>query len=188
MSHDSPVTADSFITCRVTAETKAHVRKLAEQRGLNESALLKQLLREALGAPAPARAFPSMVRDGGRREQRVTVRITMEERRLLQERAAARGLVAGSYLAILVRSHVFGRVPLPRAEHSALRQCVLELTAIGRNLDEIGRAIDEGGRASLPGRAEVAAMLKVAASLRDHFKEMMKANEGSWRSGDGTSA
>jgi predicted DNA binding CopG/RHH family protein len=181
--HDACVTADAFITCRVTSETKALVRRLAEQRGVNESALIKQLLYDALGSSLPAARVPAAVRNGGRREERVTVRMTAEDRQLLAERAASRGLAPGTYVAILVRSHVLGRVPLPRAEHSALRQCVMELTAIGRNLEEIAKAIDENGKASLPGRAEVAAMLKVAVGLRDHFKEILKANEASWRSG-----
>ena len=43
--------ADAFIICRVTSETKARVRALAEREGINESTLLKQLLDVA-------RAFP----------------------------------------------------------------------------------------------------------------------------------
>ena len=176
------MSADAFITCRVTAETKALARRLAEQRGVNESALIKQLLYEAVGSPVPAGKPLTLLNGGGRREERLTIRMTGEDRRLLEERAAARGLAPSGYVAMLVRSHVFGRVPLPRAEHAMLRQCVLELTGIGRNLEEIAKVIDETGRATLPGRAEVAAMLKVAVGLRDHFKEILKANDGSWRS------
>ena len=36
--------ADSFINCRVTWQTKALVQRLAEREGINESALVKQLL------------------------------------------------------------------------------------------------------------------------------------------------
>jgi hypothetical protein len=42
------VAADSFINCRVTSETKALVRMLAEREGINESALVKQLLEMVL--------------------------------------------------------------------------------------------------------------------------------------------
>ena len=69
---------------------------------------------------------------------------------------------------------------MPRAEYLALRQSVLELTAIGRNLNQIARTINQGGHATLPGRSEVGAMLKVAESLRDHFRELLKANAASW--------
>lgn len=166
---------------------KAFVRKLAERRGVNESALIKQLLHEALGSPVPTQGLPVRPLECGMRDERVTVRLAAEDRRLLKERASARGLATSTYVAVLIRAHVQGRVPLPRAEYAALRQCILELTAIGRNLDEIVKIIDEGGKAPIPGRAELTAMLKVAEGLRDHFKELLKANEASWRSSAETS-
>ncbi len=181
------MTADAFITCRVTSETKARVRALAEYEGTNESAIVKRLIHEALGASVLTERAPEAPGNRGRREHRVTVRMTVEDQRLLQERAAGRGLAAGTYVAMLVRSHVLGRVPLPRAEQSVLRQCVLELTAIARNLDEIAKALDESGRAALPGRAAVTAMTQIAVELRDHFSKVLKTNEESWRSGAQTS-
>jgi len=181
------VTADAFITCRVPTETKARVRAQAEREGTNESAFVKRLIHEALGSATLPERAPAAPAHSGRRDQRVTVRMTMEDQRLLQERAAARGLAAGTYVAMLVRSHVLGRVPLPRAEQSVLRQCVLELTAIARNLDEIARALDESGRATLPGRPQVTAMMEIAVELRNHFTKVLKANEESWRSGAETS-
>jgi predicted transcriptional regulator len=181
MSHDSDVIADAYITCRVTRDTKARVRALAEREGTNESAIVKRLIHEALGCSLLAEKAPADAQGNGRREQRVTVRMTIEDQRLLQERAAGRGITAGAYVAMLVRSHVLGRVPLPRAEHSILRQCVMELTAIGRNLDEIAGALDESGRATLPGRTAVADMMEIAVGLRDHFKQLLKENEDTWR-------
>jgi hypothetical protein len=90
-------------------------------------------------------------------------------------------LASATYVAVLVRSHLSGATPLPRAEYLALRQSILELTAIGRNLNQIARAINQGGHSALPGRTEVSAMLRVAEGLRDHFKELLKANAASWR-------
>ena len=81
----------------------------------------------------------------------------------------------------MVRSHLRAAAPLPKAEYLALKQSVLELTALGRNLNQIARAMHQGGRPALPGRAEVGAILEVAEGLRDHFKGLLKANELSWR-------
>jgi predicted DNA binding CopG/RHH family protein len=172
--------ADAFINCRVTSETKARVRRVAELEGINESAFIKRLLQGALRGSAsvgeslqPAAVPPA-------RQQRVCVRLAAEDRQRLLERAAAREMASATYVALLVRSHLSSATPLPRAEYLALRQSVLELTAIGRNLNQIARTIKQGGRAAPPGRAEVAAMLKVAEGLRDHFKELLKVNEASW--------
>jgi predicted DNA binding CopG/RHH family protein len=175
------VLADAFITCRVTSETKARVRRIAELEGINESALVKQLLQVALrGSPSVESSLgPDLARPA--RGQRICVRLAPEDRRRLSERAEARGLASATYVAVLVRSHLSGATPLPRAEYLALRQSVLELTAIGRNLNQIARAINQGGHSELPGRTEVSAMLRVAEGLRDHFKGLLKANAASWR-------
>jgi len=174
--------ADAYISCRVTSETKARLRRLAELEGVNESALLKQLLRVALrGSPAveePSPAVPERVT----RPDRISVGLSAEDRQRLKERADARGLAPATYLALLARAHLSGGAPIPKAELLALRQSVLELTAIGRNLNQIARAMNAGAKASPPGRGEVAGMLKVAEGLRDHFRELLKVNEASWRS------
>jgi antitoxin component of RelBE/YafQ-DinJ toxin-antitoxin module len=165
--------ADAFIHCRVTSDVKALVRRLAEREGINESTLVKQLLEVVLRTTAftdlTAPAPPANVN----REARLYVRLAAEDWRLLKERS--------TYVALLVRSHMRGGAPLPKAEYLALRQSVLELTALGRNLNQIARAMNQGGRPALPGRAEVGAMLKIAEGLRDHFRELLKANERSWR-------
>lgn len=179
-THDGVVATHAFIACRVPTETKARFRRAAEQQGLNESALFRQLLQVAIGGSAPIEESPAPQPDRPGREDQVHVRLTADDRRLLKERAKARGIASATYVSLLVRSHFSGRAPLPKAEYLLLRQTVLELAAIGRNLNQIARAINLKGSGALPGRAEVLAMLKVAEALRDHIKELLKANQSSW--------
>jgi predicted DNA binding CopG/RHH family protein len=176
------VVADAFINCRVTSEIKARVRALAERQGTNESAIIKQLLHEALRSFAPCAESSRIAPPRVARRERVCVRIGSEDRRRLKERAASRGLASGTYVALLVRTHLSGRAPVPKAEYLALRQCMFELTAIGRNLNQIAKALNQGDEVPLPGKAEVAAMLKVAESLRDHVSQLLKTNQASWHS------
>jgi hypothetical protein len=154
---------------------------MAELEGINESALVKQLLQAALRGSPPVESSFGTNPARPVRGERVCVRLAAEDRRRLRERAEARGLASATYVAVLVRSHLSGATPLPKAEYLALRQSVLELTAIGRNLNQIAKAINQGGHSALPGRTEVGAMLRVAEGLRDHFKELLKANAASWR-------
>ncbi|TLZ07619.1 MAG: ribbon-helix-helix protein, CopG family [Gammaproteobacteria bacterium] len=42
------MTADAYITCRVSSEAKARVRALARREGISESALVRQLLEVVL--------------------------------------------------------------------------------------------------------------------------------------------
>jgi predicted DNA binding CopG/RHH family protein len=176
------VIKDAYITCRVTSEMKERVRRLAQRERIKESALVKQLLDTVLRTTTVDELPPPPAPDKVSRQARLYVRLAAEDWRLLRERARARGMAPATYVSILTRSHLRGGAPLPKAEFLALRQSVVELTTIGRNLNQIARAINQGGKPAMPGRAEVGAMVKVAEGLRDHFKELLKANQLSWGS------
>jgi len=176
------VIADSSIHCRVTSDTKALVRRLAERDRITESALLKRLLDGALRAASLGDAPAPAVREKVNRDSRLHVRLERDDWGLLRERADSRGMAAATYVYFLVRAHLRGGAPLPKAEYLALKRSVTELTTIGRNLNQIARAMNKGGRPALPGRQEVAAMIRVAEGLRDHFRELLGANERAWRS------
>jgi hypothetical protein len=73
---------------------------------------------------------------------------------------------------------------LPQEEFLALRHCIAELSALGRNLNQLARVANESGRAPGSAREEFRAMLKICEALRDSVKAMLKANEASWRGRD----
>ena len=173
--------ADAYINCRVTSETKAVLRRMAEREGISESALVKQLLGAVLRTSAVDEVPASPTERRGNREARLTVRLAPEDLRLLKERAEARSLAWGTYAAVALRSHLRNVIPLPKDELTALKRSVAELGAIGRNLNQIARATNMGERVALPGRQEVTAMLKIAEGLRDHIKAVVKANTATWR-------
>jgi hypothetical protein len=184
VSQITVMTADAFIICRVTSETKARVRALAARDGIGESTLIKQLLDVVLrtasvdALPLP----PAPVRAG--EAERLNVRLAPEIARLLRERARARAMPSATYASSVLRSHLLGSAPLPKAEYLALMRTVAELSAIGRNLNQIARATNAGGRPSMPGREEVGAMLKIATGLRDHIRALLEANARSWGMSD----
>ena len=177
----------AFISCRVTSEKKALLRRLAEREGITESTLVRQLLDVVLRTAglegSPTIEPPERVN----REGQVHVRLEPEDLRLLRERSKARGMASATYLSYLARSHLRGDTPLPKAEYDLLLQAIVEATRWGRDLNQIARTMHQGGRAMTPGRADVAAMIKVAEGLRDHFKGLLDANTRSWREGHETS-
>jgi hypothetical protein len=176
------MTADAFIQCRVTPAVKTLVRELAKRENITESALVKQLLEVVLRTSALS-GFPKIEElDRPNRDARLYVRLDLEDRLLLSDRAAARGMRSATYVSLLVRSHMRGVAPLPKEELLALKRSVAELSAVGRNLNQIAKAIHQGKPAA-PGREELRAMLKVSEGLRDHFKALLKANEQSWSHG-----
>ena len=177
------MTDHALIAARVTLEIKNRVRRLAEREGITESTLLKQLLEVVLRSSGLGDASALTPPDKVNRLARLYVRMEPQDWRLLKERSQARGMASATYASLLLRSHLRGSAPLPKAEYVALRQSIDGLSAVGRNLNQIARALDQGGRTSLPGGQEVTAMLKIAEGLRDHFRALLEANQRSWEEG-----
>ena len=182
------MSADSFIQCRVTSETKALIQAVADRERITESTLVRQLLetvlRTSTAVADPGLDPPAKVN----REARLSVRLAPDDRALLGERATARDMTAATYVSVLVRAHLRALSPLPQAELLALKRAIAELSAIGRNLNQIAQVANQGGRTAAIGRNEVMAMLKVAEALRDHMKALLKANERAWRIGHAETA
>ena len=103
------LTADAFVQCRVTAEIKTLVRALAKREQVTASALIKQLLQVVLRSSAAA-GFPRLEEpQRSSRDMRLYVRLNPNDRLLLRQRAAARGMPAATYESRSPRS--FGVMP-----------------------------------------------------------------------------
>ena len=174
--------AESFVGFRVTPEVKTVLRALAEREQITESALVRQLIENVLRAQVQA-GFPKLAEtEKIGRDSRLYVRLDVSDRQLLNQQAAAQGTRSATYVALLVRAHLHGVAPIPKDELLALKRSIAELGALGRNLNQMARALNQDARA-VPGRNEVAAMVKICEGLRDHFKALLKANERSWLQG-----
>jgi hypothetical protein len=152
---------------------------------MTESALLKQLIE--LTVRRVSQADDDVLGSPARRLRaaRLYVRLHPEDQWLLRERAAARQMPAATYVSVLVRAHLRDLAPLPKAELMALKRSVAELGAIGRNLNQLTRlAHHQSGSAGL-GREDLRVMLKVCEAMRDHTKDLIKANSHAWRVGHG---
>lgn len=174
-----------LIAARVSPETKAKFRALAEQQQMTESALLKQLIE--LTVQRVSHADEDVLRSPRRRLRaaRLYVRLHPDDQLLLTERAEARQMPAATYVSVLVRAHLRDLVPLPKAELMALKRSVAELGAIGRNLNQLTRLAHHQTGSAGPSREDLRMMLKVCEAMRDHTKDLIKANSHAWRVGHG---
>jgi len=187
--------ATQILKTRVTPETKARVVEIVQGELLTEAVWLRRLIVKALhdcqlpSAPLlgvtelhTGEARGQCSKDRGR-AARLYLRVRREDRLLLHERATARGMASATYLSVLLRSHLRALTPLPKDELAALKRAVGELGAVGRNLNQIARAANQGARVAGPGREEFRAILKICEALRDHTKDLIKANSASWAIG-----
>ncbi len=189
--------ATEILKTRVTPETKARVAEITQAELLSEAVWLRRIvakeLRESqtsvpLREPTARYAGATLTRRGPCSKNlgpasRLYVRMMREDRLLLHERAAARGMASATYVSVLVRSHLRALTPLPKDELAALKLAVSELGAIGRNLNQIARSVNQGSRVTGAGRAEFESILKICEALRDHTKTLIKANTASWATG-----
>lgn len=174
----TPVAANAFVNCRVSAEIKARLRLVADRQGVTESQLVKDILERILRDAGMN--LPTAPRERVGRTARLYVRLRPEDRVRLVKRAEERRMPSATYVSLLVRSHLRGVAPLPKTEYLALRASVAELGAIGRNLNQIARSINGGGKPNLPGASELESMVRLAARLGKQFTALLIANERSW--------
>jgi hypothetical protein len=178
------VKADQFIVGRVSTETKARLRALAERQQLSESALIRRLVELVLLKAGLAPILAETPTDArARRGSRLMIRLRPDDQILVRERAAARGMPAATYVSVLTRSHLRSLAPLPAEELLALKRTIGELGSIGRNLNQIARAANQGQLVTSPGRDDLTAMLRVCGTLRDSLKRVLLANLRSWEQG-----
>lgn len=178
---------------RISPEIKLQAKEIADREFLSEAAWLKRLVVREIRAclvanddgREPCRA------EGARRPGReglgkgvcgrpLFVRLRSEDRSLLDARAEARAMRPATYASVLLRAHLCQLTPLPKDELLALKRCIGELAAIGRNINQIAKAANEGGKLPTTARDEFRAMLKICEALRDNTKSLLKANETSW--------
>jgi hypothetical protein len=185
-----------FLRARVSPDIKLRVKAIADRELLSEAAWLKRLVVREIRAycqpadgAAPAGPVEGARRSGRDRQPRgacgkpLFVRLRNEDRLLLDARAEARGLRPATYATVLLRAHLRELTPLPKEELLALKRCIGELAAIGRNINQIAKAANDGGRLPATVRDEFRAMLKICEALRDNTKALLKANETSWSTG-----
>jgi hypothetical protein len=111
------------------------------------------------------------------------VRLSHDDRLLLDARAEARGMRPATYASVLLRAHLRKLTPLPKDELLALTHSIGELASVGRNINQIAKVANAGGKLPTTVRDEFRAMLKICEALRVNTKALLKANETSWSTG-----
>ena len=170
----------------VTAETKQRFSALARELGLSESALLKRWITLMLRSAEPPESALIGIPTKVPRNLRLYVRLSVDDHRVLRERATARGMPAATYTSFLVRSHLRALAPLPDRELAALTTAIAELGAIGRNINQVARVANLTGRIEGLGTEDLLALLRALEGLRDHVKGLVKSNVASWEAGRAT--
>jgi hypothetical protein len=183
-----------YLKTRVPASTKELVRTAAAREYLSEATWFRRVVEDALRRHASVSEDELTRRGsdvdtgrtiGGAARPRIYVRLRHDDRIVLRERAAARGMRSATYASALLRSHLRNLPPLPTNELAALKRAIAEINAVGRSLNQIAAAANRGDRVSGPSREDLRALIRVCEALRNHVKDLLKANQRSWTVGHG---
>jgi hypothetical protein len=100
-----------------------------------------------------------------KRTRHITIRLTPEERALIDAAAEEAGLASGSYArAILLGAPAPRQVRRPPVERKELARLLGELGKVGSNLNQLARENNEG---EPPYKREVLAVLASLLAVRD---------------------
>jgi hypothetical protein len=134
----------SVIGVRVQPEARARFAALAARHELSEAGLLAAMINEVVKTNDPVtcgsatRSLTPVSIAPDPLEDRVTLRLREGDRRLAAERATARRMKTGTYLAMLIHNHVRGPAVLPPKELDQIRVTCAQLAALGRLLRMFG--------------------------------------------------
>ena len=182
----------SVIGIRLSTDKRARIAALAAHHQLSASALLAQLIDEVLQANDPPvqqagkQRLDRMSTIDGVREDRITLRLRHGDRMLAAERACARGMKTGSYLAMLVHNHVRGSAVLPPNELDLLKATGAHLAALGRQLQRFGmpNALAEPLASEL--HDAIALARREVEAAREATAAVVRRNLVSWETGGET--
>ncbi len=191
-----PMGCTGILKTAVTPEMKLQAKVIADRELLSEATWLRRLVireirarNDASGAESDllrSESIPKLTRVAPGKNgngKPMLVRLTAEDRLLLDARSEARGMRPATYASVLLRSHLRQLTPLPKYELLALKRSIAELGSIGRNINQIAKAVSGGGEVPGSVRTEFLAMLKICTALRDNTKALLNANLTSWAAG-----
>ncbi|KQW57637.1 hypothetical protein ASC92_11755 [Variovorax sp. Root411] len=176
-----------MVGTRVSFDTRARFAALAARHQLSESSLLAKMIEEVLKANGPVTRGPSLQRvlpssfACAATDDRITLRLRPGDRTLAAERASARGMKPGGYLAMLVHNHVRSAAVLPPGELSQIKAVGAQLAALGRQLRVFGMPNSPtGGAASDELVKVIMSVRREVESAREATAVLVRHNILSW--------
>ncbi|WP_157754480.1 plasmid mobilization relaxosome protein MobC [Pseudomonas putida] len=177
-----------LLSARIQPDTKSLFDERAASLNMTTAALLEKLVEAFLQRPSPepsaiAKAEPAEV---GKTKARVDVPLAPSEGRALEQLAGEMGWSRSKYLAQLFRVHLSSEPRFSEKELLELRQVTMQLSALGRNVNQIARALNVSlDHANQAHAVQWETMHKVIDLHRQFVKRLVKSNLDYWGMNDG---
>lgn len=167
-------TKEKSLRIRLKAKEYDAVKAYCDIHGIRMSELVRMLFSRAL----PPASFYS----GSRRQNKsgkLTLRLSPKEFEALSLKAREQGYeLETQFVYSLLNSLLFGNALLNNQEVEAANRAVMELSAIGRNLNQIARALNaDWNSQGQEGMAEVKAMRRKVLLCKTAVLKMLAAGQ-----------
>ncbi|MGF6349536.1 hypothetical protein [Variovorax sp. W2I14] len=179
------------IGTRVPPETRARFAALAARHHLSASTLLAKMVDEVLktnGDISPDSVGQRSSREtesGNGEADRITLRLRKGDRALAAARARARGMKAGSYLALLIHNHARDAAVLPPNELDQVKVTVARLAALQRQLRTFGMPNIQAEPGASDLSEAIALVRREVEAAREATAAIVRRNLISWETGEG---
>jgi predicted DNA-binding protein len=170
------------VKLRISADQKARVKSVCRQKGITESAFVRQVMEKVAKGARDIPCASDAPTGRFRRSCRVSVRLRPDDGLLLRERARRHKLSTSAHAARLVSDPVQAQLPLPTTELQALRTSIDEVNTLGRALNDVARALQRGERVRGPTNGDLKALFAALVRLRDRVRVLADTNRRSWLS------
>lgn len=128
--------AMSTLKTLCTEEMKTAFVRLADEHGMTEAALLRQMVKRVLESSGK-RLGPGLSSGRGGHGGQLRLRLRTHEVKRVRELAEASGQSAQGWIVALIRQQIEHAVPFSKDELAELREAIRAVGPIGRNLNMI---------------------------------------------------
>ena len=179
-----------LLSSRVEPETKVLFDKRAADLKMTSAALLEKVVEAFLqmATPEPSALVKVEPLEPEAKKTKVWVDVSLSaaEAKALDQLAAEMGWSRLKYLAQLFRVHLSGEPRFSEKEMLELRQVTVQLSALGRNINQVARALNISlDNANQAHAVQWEMMHKVIDLHRKYVKALVKSNLDYWGMNDG---
>ena len=176
-------TKDVDLKARVEPAIKTAFEARAAAKNLRPSELLRSLVMAELGLQVDMAGVTDSPTPKSVKTEQATVRLPAFLMAGVRNRATAKGMGQGRWIAALVQAHLSQVPVMTEKEILALRAMNRELAAIGRNVNQIAKALNsavngiERGQVGLDGLNKLPAAITVSRKV---ISGLIRKSQQSW--------
>lgn len=167
-----------YLKTGCSQEIKDRFVAKAKEIGHTEASLLRFLVDKVLEQNPSESALPE---PSDTKDATIKGWVSGRMKEDFKQRAAGQGMGESPYLALLIKAHLSGKPAFTQPEMDVLRQANLELTAIGKNLNQVVRILSaSNNKADAIRMEEMKKLAVIVLSHREHVRSLIRANLAAW--------